>query len=103
MGHAVRIHSREEYVQAIRVLDEVGGTWQGIGTSSAPVLLLTDAQYNALVEAGVVSANDKEVKLGGKKATPRKPSLEEAVALLRLRYGSRLAPPLEGLAYRFTI
>jgi hypothetical protein len=38
-----------------------------------------------------------------KKQLPRKPSLEEAVALLRQRYGGRLAPPLEGLAYRFTI
>src|SRR5262249_55449751 len=34
---------------------------------------------------------------------PRKPSLEEALALLRHRYSGRLAPPLEGLAYRFTI
>jgi hypothetical protein len=35
---------------------------------------------------------------------PRKnPGLEEAVALLRQRYGGRLVPPLEGLAYRFTI
>jgi len=39
----------------------------------------------------------------GKKPSPRKPSLEEAVALLRNRYKSRLIPPLEGLAYRFTI
>ena len=38
-----------------------------------------------------------------KKQTPKKPSLEEAVALLRQRYGGRLAPPLEGFAYRFTI
>jgi len=34
---------------------------------------------------------------------PRKPSLEEAIALLRHRFGGKLAPPLEGLAYRFTI
>jgi hypothetical protein len=38
-----------------------------------------------------------------RKQTPKKPSLDEAVALLRQRYGGRLAPPLEGLAYRFTI
>jgi hypothetical protein len=38
-----------------------------------------------------------------KKQTPKKPSLEEAIALLRQRHGGRLAPPLEGLAYRFTI
>jgi hypothetical protein len=37
------------------------------------------------------------------KQPPRKPSLEEAVALLRRRFGGCLAPPLEGLAYRFTI
>ena len=38
-----------------------------------------------------------------KKHPPRKSSLEEVVALLRDRYSGRLAPPLEGLAYRFTI
>ena len=38
-----------------------------------------------------------------KRRPPKKPSLEEAVALLRQRFGGRLAPPLEGLAYRFTI
>jgi hypothetical protein len=38
-----------------------------------------------------------------KKHVTKKPSLEEAITLLRSRYGGRLAPPLEGLAYRFTI
>jgi hypothetical protein len=38
-----------------------------------------------------------------KKKPPKKPSLEEAVALLSQRYIGQLAPPLEGLAYRFTI
>ncbi len=72
MGHALHIHSKEQYIQALRVLDKVAGTWQGIGPSSAPVLLLTDAQYKALVEAGVVQSNDKEVKARGKKATAKK-------------------------------
>jgi len=72
MGHAVHIHSKEQYIQAIGVLDKIGGTWQGIGPSSAPVLLLTEAQFNALVEAGVVPANDKEVKARGKKAAAKK-------------------------------
>jgi hypothetical protein len=72
MGHAVHIHSKEQYIQALRVLDKVAGTWQGIGPSSAPVFLLTDAQYRALVEAGVVSADGKEVKARGKKATGAK-------------------------------
>lgn len=72
MGHAVHIHSREQEIEALRVLNKVGGTWRGIGTSSDPIMLLTDAQYNALVEAGVVSANDKEVKGRGKKAPAKK-------------------------------
>jgi hypothetical protein len=72
MGHAVHIHSKEQYIQALRVLDQVVGTWQGIGPSSAPVLLLTDAQFNALVEAGVVPANDKEVKARAKKGPNKK-------------------------------
>ncbi len=38
-----------------------------------------------------------------RKLPQKKLSLEVAVALLRNRYGGRLAPPLEGLAYRFTI
>ena len=72
MGHIVRIQSREQLIAAIGVLDKVKGTWHGVGPSSAPRLLLTDEQYNALVEAGVVAANDKEVKGRGKKATPKK-------------------------------
>ena len=38
-----------------------------------------------------------------RKQQPKKLSLEEGVARLRERYGGRLMPPLEGLAYRFTI
>jgi len=72
MGHAVHIHSKEQYGKAIRVLDVVGGTWQGIGPSSAPVLLLTDAQYKALLLAGVIPAKDKQVKGSGKKAPATK-------------------------------
>jgi hypothetical protein len=71
MGHAVHIHSREQYIQGANVLDKVGGTWQGIGPSSDPVLLLTESQYNALLAAGVISANDKEVQGRGKKAAKK--------------------------------
>jgi hypothetical protein len=39
-----------------------------------------------------------------RKQAPRKSGLEEVVAELRQRFGGqRLAPPLEGMAYRFTI
>jgi len=38
-----------------------------------------------------------------KRPLPKKPNLEEALDLLRSRYEGRLFPPLQGLAYRFTI
>jgi hypothetical protein len=38
-----------------------------------------------------------------RKRLSKKPSLEEGVAWLREHYRGKLAPPLEGLAYRFTI
>jgi hypothetical protein len=72
MGHVVHIQSKEQYMAALRVLDKVPGTWRAMGTSAAPVLLLPEAHYNALVEAGVVSSNDKEVKGRGKKVNGKK-------------------------------
>ena len=39
----------------------------------------------------------------GKKRLPRKPSLDDVVSMLRHRYSGQLKPPLEGLAYKFTI
>jgi hypothetical protein len=72
MGHAVRIRSKEQYIAALRVLNHVEGTWHGTGPSSDPVLLVTDTQYDALVQAGVVPSNDKEVQGRGKKATVKK-------------------------------
>jgi hypothetical protein len=38
-----------------------------------------------------------------KKQEPRKLSLEDGAKYLLNHFGNRLAPPLEGLAYRFTI
>jgi hypothetical protein len=72
MGHAIRIQSKEQYIAAVRVLDKLPGWWHARGPSTAPVLLLTDDQYNALVEAGVIPAKDKEVKVRGKKAPSKK-------------------------------
>ena len=72
MGHAVHIHSEEQYVQALRVLNKEKGTWRGVGPASDPVLLLTDTQHNALLRAGVISPNGKEVKVRGKKANGKK-------------------------------
>lgn len=72
MGHQVRIQSKEQHIAALRVLDYMKGTWLGVGPSSAPVLVVTDEQFNALVEAGVVPASGNEVQARAKKAAPRK-------------------------------
>jgi hypothetical protein len=72
MAHIVRIQSDEQYLAVIKVLNHVKGTWHARGPSSAPILFLPDEHYQALVEAGVVSANGIEVNARGKKARARK-------------------------------
>ena len=72
MAHKIHIQSREQHMAAVRVLDHTKGTWLGIGPSSAPVIVVTDEQFNALVQAEVVSANGQEVQARGKKATAKK-------------------------------
>jgi cell division GTPase FtsZ len=72
MAHAVRIQSREQFISALDVLDRIGGTWQAVGTSAAPVFLLTNAQYDALIQAGVVTTNGREGKARGNKAEAKK-------------------------------
>ena len=72
MGRKIHIQSKEQHLAAIRVLDTTKGTWLGVGTSAAPVIVVTDEQFNALVEAGVVSANGEEVKARGKKTDSKK-------------------------------
>ncbi len=72
MAHKIHIQNDEQHLAAIRVLDRIKGTWLGIGTSADPVIVVTDEQFEALVKAGVVSANGREVKARGKKATPKK-------------------------------
>ena len=67
MGHIIHNQSKEQDIAAIRVLNHTKGTWLGIGTSAAPAIVVTDEQFKALVEAGVVSANGEEVKARGKK------------------------------------
>jgi hypothetical protein len=62
---AVPITSDEQYEKAIEVLDRVGGTWQGVGQDEW-FLLVSPRQYEALVEAGVVTPPDtnKESRRG---------------------------------------
>lgn len=45
----------------------------------------------------------EKAKPVGKKQPVRKLSLDAGATFLRERYGGRLAPPLEGFAYRFTV
>lgn len=56
---AVPITSSEQYEKALEVLDRVGGTFQGIGQEEW-FLLVTEAQYKALVEAKVVTPQNGE-------------------------------------------
>lgn len=67
----VPITSLEQYEKATEVLDRVGGTFQGVGQKEW-FLIVTEAQYKALVEAGVVAPQDsgKDSK-GGKNSRAR--------------------------------
>jgi hypothetical protein len=67
---SVRIYNLKQYEKAIGVLTEVGGTWQGVGYKER-YLLVTPAQYEALVKAKVVSANDDK-KDGENGTKPKK-------------------------------
>ena len=71
---AVPIKDREQYIKAIEVLDRVGGTWQGVGMEER-FLLVTLAQYDALVEAKVVIPEDnkKDSRRGKKSRKAPKP------------------------------
>jgi hypothetical protein len=54
---AVPIKDINQYERAIAVLTRVGGTWQGVGQDEW-FLLVSEAQYKALVEAKVTSPED---------------------------------------------
>jgi hypothetical protein len=56
---AVPITSPEQYENALEVLTRVGGTFQGVGQKER-FLLVTEAQYNALVEAKVITPDKQE-------------------------------------------
>ena len=72
MAHIVRIQSDQQYIDVIRVLNKLPGMWHARGPAEAPVLLVLDSHYDALVKAGVVAANGKEGKSRGKKTSAKK-------------------------------
>ncbi len=68
---AVPIKNREQYIKALEVLDRVGGTWHGVGQEQW-ALLVTEAQYKALVEAAVIVPEDtRKDSKGGKNSRTR--------------------------------
>jgi hypothetical protein len=71
---AVPITSREQYIQAIEVLDRVGGTWQGVGREEW-FILVTPTQYQALLEAKVIAPQPppEDSKCGKKTRKTTKP------------------------------
>lgn len=68
---AVEIDSPEQYSKALAVLTELGGTFHGVGGEDKPVLLVTEAQYRALVAAGVVKKDGTKERSRGKKKEKR--------------------------------
>jgi hypothetical protein len=63
---AVEMMSKKQYRKAFKVLIEVGGTFQGVGQEKR-LLVVTNAQYKALVAAGVVKPNGIKAPGRGKK------------------------------------
>ena len=60
---AVPITSDEQYEKALEVLTRVGGTWQGVGFEDR-FLLVSEAQFKALVKAKVATPGKQEPKRG---------------------------------------
>jgi hypothetical protein len=67
--HRIELKDFDTYKRAVGVLIEVGGPFAGEGKD---VLIVTDEQYEAMVKAKVVSANDEKARGRGKKT--RKPT-----------------------------
>ncbi len=72
---AVEMKNKEQYRKAFQVLIRVGGTFQGVGRDKR-LLVVTNAQYKALVAAGVVKPNGAKAPSRGKK---KKPPRNEAI------------------------
>ncbi len=72
---AVEIENPEQYKKAWDVLIEVGGTFHGVGQEKR-TLLVTDAQYEALVAAGVLKRDGTKDRSRGQKKTNRHSKVE---------------------------
>jgi hypothetical protein len=72
---AIEIESPEQYKKAWDVLIQVGGTFHGVGQDKR-TLLVTEAQYDALVAAGVVKKNGTKDRSRGKNKAHRDRTVE---------------------------
>ncbi len=63
---AIEITSQDQLARAFDVLFRVGGTFQGVG-NERHFLVVSDAQYRALVKARVVKENGSRARNRGKK------------------------------------
>lgn len=72
--HRVRIKDLKQYAKAIEVLTRVGGTFHGVGHEEW-FLLVTDPQYQALVQAKVVTSDNgaKEANRGARSQNKARP------------------------------
>jgi hypothetical protein len=68
---AVDIESSEQFSRAFALLTEMGGTFHGVGGEENRRLLVTEAQYRALVAAGIVKKDGTKERGRGKKKTKR--------------------------------
>jgi hypothetical protein len=75
--HVVEIRSPGQYKKAFDVLIKAGGTFQGRGRKKR-VLLVTDAQYRALVAARVVKPTGAKARGRGQKKTDSNGEAEAA-------------------------
>jgi hypothetical protein len=72
MGHIIQFKSRTQYIEAVRVLEKLPGTWHCRGPSASPVLMVLESHYQALVHAGVISANGKKDTAHAEKTAAKK-------------------------------
>jgi len=72
MGHRVHLQNRDQFIAAIKILNELPGVWHSRGPADAVELLVLDSHYQALLNAGVITANGKESNGRGKEKVAKK-------------------------------
>lgn len=60
MGRILRMKDRQQFIDAIGVLNELPGTWHSRDDNGTVVLMVLDSHYEALASAGVLQINGKK-------------------------------------------